>query len=240
MALRMAAAAFVRRLVPARPPALLAEAEAVTCGRGDKKTKRGKRFKGSYGNSRPKRDKKIERIKDRVEYPESPALGTARTLSCSGVDTARAFSVLNMYGTRAAQTEPAAAGGTPSEIPTARCTAGHAVVRTVPRPAPAVAVPLLPRPWRQRSVARHGDATSPPIRHVPPPRDSPSLNQPTNQPARNSRNRDAPGSTVPAVRAPVDAARAAYVAASLCHRNRKEAREGSGEEKQLGLSPGLS
>ncbi|KAM0895006.1 hypothetical protein ACQ4PT_024120 [Festuca glaucescens] len=71
MALRMAAVAFVRRLAPARPPALLVEAEAVTCGRGDKKTKRGKRFKGSYGNSRPKREKKIERIKDRVEVPRS-------------------------------------------------------------------------------------------------------------------------------------------------------------------------
>ncbi|KAL5205366.1 hypothetical protein ABZP36_033575 [Zizania latifolia] len=46
-------------------------AEAVTCGRGDKRTKRGKRFKGSYGNARPKREKKIERIKDRVEVPRS-------------------------------------------------------------------------------------------------------------------------------------------------------------------------
>ncbi|XP_008778595.1 30S ribosomal protein S31, mitochondrial [Phoenix dactylifera] len=43
----------------------------VPCGRGDKKTKRGKRFKGSYGNARPKREKKIERIKDRVEVPRS-------------------------------------------------------------------------------------------------------------------------------------------------------------------------
>ncbi|KQJ91153.1 30S ribosomal protein S31, mitochondrial [Brachypodium distachyon] len=71
MAMRMMAASFVRRLAPARPPALLAEVEAVTCGRGDKKTKRGKRFKGSYGNARPKREKKIERIKDRVEVPRS-------------------------------------------------------------------------------------------------------------------------------------------------------------------------
>ncbi|XP_066382376.1 small ribosomal subunit protein bTHXm [Miscanthus floridulus] len=80
MAMRLAAAAaFVRRLVPARPPVPVlaaastaeAEAEAVTCGRGDKKTKRGKRFKGSYGNARPKREKKIERIKDRVEVPRS-------------------------------------------------------------------------------------------------------------------------------------------------------------------------
>ncbi|EHA8586254.1 30S ribosomal protein S31, mitochondrial [Cocos nucifera] len=43
----------------------------VPCGRGDKKTKRGKRFKGSYGNARPKREKEIERIKDRVEVPRS-------------------------------------------------------------------------------------------------------------------------------------------------------------------------
>ncbi|KAL5201489.1 hypothetical protein ABZP36_035843 [Zizania latifolia] len=75
MAMRLAAAAaLVRRLVPARPPvisACAAEAEAVTCGRGDKRTKRGKRFKGSYGNARPKREKKIERIKDRVEVPRS-------------------------------------------------------------------------------------------------------------------------------------------------------------------------
>ncbi|KAL6601704.1 hypothetical protein ACP70R_044924 [Stipagrostis hirtigluma subsp. patula] len=78
MAIRLAAAAaFVRRLVPVRPPvpvpaaASAAEAEAVTCGRGDKKTKRGKRFKGSYGNARPKREKKIERIKDRIEVPRS-------------------------------------------------------------------------------------------------------------------------------------------------------------------------
>ncbi|KAF9599039.1 hypothetical protein IFM89_033384 [Coptis chinensis] len=41
----------------------------VLCGRGDKRTKKGKRFKGSYGNARPKKEKKIERIKDRVECP---------------------------------------------------------------------------------------------------------------------------------------------------------------------------
>ncbi|CAK7329602.1 unnamed protein product [Dovyalis caffra] len=41
----------------------------ILCGRGDKKTKRGKRFKGTYGNARPKKDKKIERIKDKVEVP---------------------------------------------------------------------------------------------------------------------------------------------------------------------------
>ncbi|KAG8050476.1 hypothetical protein GUJ93_ZPchr0009g1780 [Zizania palustris] len=76
MANRLAAgaAALLRRLVPAHPPVIsasAAEAEAMTCGRGDKRTKRGKRFKGSYGNARPKREKKIERIKDRVEVPRS-------------------------------------------------------------------------------------------------------------------------------------------------------------------------
>ncbi|KAF8013483.1 hypothetical protein BT93_I1352 [Corymbia citriodora subsp. variegata] len=43
----------------------------VLCGRGDKRTKKGKRFKGSYGNARPKKEKKIERIKDKVEVPRS-------------------------------------------------------------------------------------------------------------------------------------------------------------------------
>ncbi|KAJ9704263.1 hypothetical protein PVL29_002701 [Vitis rotundifolia] len=43
----------------------------ILCGRGDKKTKKGKRFKGSYGNARPKKEKMIERIKDKVEVPRS-------------------------------------------------------------------------------------------------------------------------------------------------------------------------
>uniref|UniRef100_A0A6N2LEW2 30S ribosomal protein S31, mitochondrial n=1 Tax=Salix viminalis TaxID=40686 RepID=A0A6N2LEW2_SALVM len=46
-----------------------AEMAPILCGRGDKKTKRGKRFKGTYGNARPKKEKKIERIKDKVEVP---------------------------------------------------------------------------------------------------------------------------------------------------------------------------
>ncbi|XVE93735.1 hypothetical protein REPUB_Repub01dG0219700 [Reevesia pubescens] len=60
-----------------RPPLTSASlcgvaAEApILCGRGDKKTKKGKIFKGSYGNSRPKKEKKIERIKDKVEAPRS-------------------------------------------------------------------------------------------------------------------------------------------------------------------------
>nr|GME06483.1 30S ribosomal protein S31, mitochondrial [Ipomoea batatas]GME11685.1 30S ribosomal protein S31, mitochondrial [Ipomoea batatas] len=51
-------------------PSAIVEAP-VLCGRGDKKSKKGKRFKGSYGNSRPKKEKKIERIKDKVEVPRS-------------------------------------------------------------------------------------------------------------------------------------------------------------------------
>ncbi|KAL6494792.1 hypothetical protein OROGR_031592 [Orobanche gracilis] len=43
----------------------------ILCGRGDKKTKRGKRFKGSYGNCRPKKEQKVERIKDKIEVPRS-------------------------------------------------------------------------------------------------------------------------------------------------------------------------
>ncbi|CAH8262973.1 unnamed protein product [Arabidopsis lyrata] len=45
--------------------------EMDLCGRGDKKTKKGKRFKGSYGNSRGKKQKMIERIKDKLEVPRS-------------------------------------------------------------------------------------------------------------------------------------------------------------------------
>ncbi|XP_074310449.1 small ribosomal subunit protein bTHXm-like [Silene latifolia] len=45
--------------------------DAILCGRGDKKTKKGKRFKGSYGNIRPKKKEMIERLKDKVEVPQS-------------------------------------------------------------------------------------------------------------------------------------------------------------------------
>ncbi|XVF67824.1 hypothetical protein PTKIN_Ptkin10aG0152500 [Pterospermum kingtungense] len=57
----------------ASPPggAAAAAGTPILCGRGDKRTKRGKRFKGSYGNARPKKEKKIERIKDKVEVPRS-------------------------------------------------------------------------------------------------------------------------------------------------------------------------
>ncbi|CAJ1973028.1 unnamed protein product [Sphenostylis stenocarpa] len=52
-----------------------AEVAAVPlfCGRGDKKTKKGKRFKGSYGNARPKKEKMIERIKDKAQIENIPA-----------------------------------------------------------------------------------------------------------------------------------------------------------------------
>ncbi|KAG4111245.1 hypothetical protein ERO13_D13G096700v2 [Gossypium hirsutum] len=59
-------------LSSASPIEVMASPRAPTlCGRGDKKTKKGKRFKGSYGNARPKKEKKIERIKDKVEVPRS-------------------------------------------------------------------------------------------------------------------------------------------------------------------------
>ncbi|KAL3722597.1 hypothetical protein ACJRO7_034896 [Eucalyptus globulus] len=59
-------------LPPASPSAAgAAPPLPVLCGRGDKRTKKGKRFKGSYGNARPKKEKKIERIKDKVEVPRS-------------------------------------------------------------------------------------------------------------------------------------------------------------------------
>ncbi|XWS59939.1 hypothetical protein CRYUN_Cryun08bG0165200 [Craigia yunnanensis] len=43
----------------------------VYCGRGDKKTERGKRFNHSFGNARP-RDKKNGRGPPRVPVPPSP------------------------------------------------------------------------------------------------------------------------------------------------------------------------
>ncbi|CAK9319879.1 unnamed protein product [Citrullus colocynthis] len=44
---------------------------AVYCGRGDKKTEKGKRFNHSYGNARP-RDKTKGRGTPRVPAPPSP------------------------------------------------------------------------------------------------------------------------------------------------------------------------
>lgn len=69
--------AVARRVLASPRPAAAAAAEAlpsaapIVCGRGDNKTKKGKRFKGSYGKVRPKKEKMIERIKDKVEVPRS-------------------------------------------------------------------------------------------------------------------------------------------------------------------------
>ncbi|RAL43002.1 unnamed protein product [Cuscuta campestris] len=74
---RMVAATAERRMsffapsISASSSRAALEAPPILCGRGDKKTKKGKRFKGSFGNSRPKKEKKIERIKDKVEVPRS-------------------------------------------------------------------------------------------------------------------------------------------------------------------------
>ncbi|KAK2665448.1 hypothetical protein Ddye_004022 [Dipteronia dyeriana] len=80
MAMMQRCGAVARRVMATTPrpsipyPAAMAAAASdapILCGRGDKKTKRGKRFKGSYGNSRPKKEKMIERLKDKVEVPSS-------------------------------------------------------------------------------------------------------------------------------------------------------------------------
>ncbi|XVF55116.1 hypothetical protein PTKIN_Ptkin06aG0010400 [Pterospermum kingtungense] len=53
------------------PAASSSSVPFVYCGRGDKKTKRGKRFNHSFGNARP-RDKKKGRGPPRVSVPPSP------------------------------------------------------------------------------------------------------------------------------------------------------------------------
>ncbi|KAF8088096.1 hypothetical protein N665_0554s0025 [Sinapis alba] len=66
--------AMTRRIIMAQqrtPAAVTRYSPAEVCGRGDSKTKKGKRFKGSYGNSRGKKQKMIERIKDKLELPRS-------------------------------------------------------------------------------------------------------------------------------------------------------------------------
>ncbi|KAG2259333.1 hypothetical protein Bca52824_078627 [Brassica carinata] len=63
--------AAVTRCSSSSPAAAAAAAAMEVCGRGDSKTKKGKRFKGSYGNSRGKKQKMIERIKDKLEVPRS-------------------------------------------------------------------------------------------------------------------------------------------------------------------------
>ncbi|CAI9767529.1 unnamed protein product [Fraxinus pennsylvanica] len=52
---------------PLTPPAL----PSIYCGRGDRKTARGKRFNHSFGNARPK-DKNKGRGPPRVSVPPAP------------------------------------------------------------------------------------------------------------------------------------------------------------------------
>lgn len=42
------------------------------CGRGDKKTKKGKRFKGTFGNCRPKRGTEVRRLRKKWDIPHDP------------------------------------------------------------------------------------------------------------------------------------------------------------------------
>ena len=51
------------------PPPASSVATSTLCGRGDKKTKKGKRFRGKFGNSRPNREHRIRRIRERWEQP---------------------------------------------------------------------------------------------------------------------------------------------------------------------------
>lgn len=49
------------------------------CGRGDKRTKKGKRFKGSFGNARATKKRRNKRLRDKWEYttpvfPDHPAV----------------------------------------------------------------------------------------------------------------------------------------------------------------------
>ncbi|KAK9677793.1 hypothetical protein RND81_11G167600 [Saponaria officinalis] len=74
MAMMQLCSSFARRIMSTQKsqiPNLPSSTEAILCGRGDKRTKRGKRFKGSFGNSRPKKKEMIQRIKDKVEVPRS-------------------------------------------------------------------------------------------------------------------------------------------------------------------------
>lgn len=48
--------------------------DAVVCGRGDKKTKRGKRFKGSFGIPRERRGTTTRRLRKKWELSYDPLL----------------------------------------------------------------------------------------------------------------------------------------------------------------------
>ncbi|XP_051146411.1 30S ribosomal protein S31, mitochondrial [Andrographis paniculata] len=68
---RRIAASVDQRVALSSLASSISSSAPILCGRGDKRTKKGKRFKGSYGNCRPKKEKKIERIKDKIEVPRS-------------------------------------------------------------------------------------------------------------------------------------------------------------------------
>ncbi|CAM6090921.1 unnamed protein product [Calypogeia fissa] len=46
------------------------------CGRGDKRTKKGKRFKGSFGNCRHRKNWDTQRLREKWEIPFGPAPGS--------------------------------------------------------------------------------------------------------------------------------------------------------------------
>ncbi|KAG0586645.1 hypothetical protein M758_2G066500 [Ceratodon purpureus] len=48
--------------------------DAVVCGRGDKKTKRGKRFKGSFGNCREQRGTTTRRLRRSWQLSYDPLI----------------------------------------------------------------------------------------------------------------------------------------------------------------------
>ncbi|OVA20419.1 Ubiquitin fusion degradation protein UFD1 [Macleaya cordata] len=71
MAMMQWCGAIARRVTMSERVGTKTPSLPALCGRGDKRTKKGKRFKGSFGNARPKKEKKIERIKDKVEVDRS-------------------------------------------------------------------------------------------------------------------------------------------------------------------------
>ncbi|KAL5710364.1 Ubiquitin-40S ribosomal protein S31 [Ranunculus cassubicifolius] len=58
-------------ITPHSSPSISISLPKIYCGRGDRKTAKGKRFNHSFGNARP-RSKKNGRGPERVPVPESP------------------------------------------------------------------------------------------------------------------------------------------------------------------------
>ncbi|BBN09692.1 hypothetical protein Mp_4g21890 [Marchantia polymorpha subsp. ruderalis] len=57
-------------------PSAEALSEAQICGRGDSRTKKGKRFKGSNGNCRHQKGWETRRLREKWEIPAGPAPGS--------------------------------------------------------------------------------------------------------------------------------------------------------------------